>query len=265
VVWGDSEKHFPVGMECSAVEWQPMDCYALEKKHLLYPLGNTPCAIDGSRSALACCSVSEGDGDLLEKEKASVFRNLLELFGEWFVWASRLPPRLGLKHFGLKRKASCLVVGWMFKRAKVVLRRAHFRVGSKRFGSKASSKPSDPVSGSVGDSGLALLMHVGERVPVASTSMTFAGGGFASGSTLSSAPFLDLAMGLTVSFLVGLDLAILPMRSNIGVGVLVPATSALVSPAGGDPPLPSSSLWVVGVRAGNFYTTRQSDTNTTRN
>jgi len=127
MAWCDLEKHFPVGMECSAVERQPVDYYGLEK-HSLYPLGNSPCAIDGSRSALACCSVLEGDGDLSEKENASVFRNLLQLFREWFVWASKLPPRLGLKHFGLKRKASCLVVGWMFKRAKAVLRRAHFRV-----------------------------------------------------------------------------------------------------------------------------------------
>jgi hypothetical protein len=240
VAWGDSEKHFPVGMECLAVERQPVDCYASEK-HSLYPLGNTPCAIDGSRSALACCNVSEGDGDLSKKEKASIFRNLLELFGEWFVWASRLLPRLGLKHFGLKHKASCLVVGWMFKRAKAVLRRAHFRVGSRCLGSKASSKTSDPASGLIGDLGLALFTRVGEGVPAASTFMTLAGSGSASGLTVSSALVLDLVVGSKMSSTVGLDLVVLLMRSDLGIGGLVPAASVSVRLVGGDPLLSSSS------------------------
>jgi hypothetical protein len=128
-----------------------VDCYALAK-HSLYPLGNTLCVFDGSKSALACCRVTKGDGDHSEKEKASAFKKLLELFGEWIVWASRLPLSLGHKLFGLKCKVSCLVVGPIFKRAKVVLRRAWFRVGSRCFGSKASSKHSDLASGSDGES-----------------------------------------------------------------------------------------------------------------
>jgi len=185
---------------------------------------NTPCAIDGSRSALACCRDSESDGDLSEKEKASVFRNLLELFGEWIVWASKLPPRLGLKHFGLKPKASCLVVGLTFKRAEAVLRRVQSRVGSRHLGSKASSKPSNPALGSVGDLGLATFTRVG-GVPAALTVL--------------SAPVLDLAVGSTVSSTVGLDLAVSPICSDHDVGGPVPATSARST--SGDRPFSSLS------------------------
>jgi hypothetical protein len=101
------------------VERQPVDCYALEQ-HSLYPLGDTLCAFDGSRTALACCRVSEDDGDLSKMEKASVFWKFLVLFGEWIDWANRLSPSLGLKCFGLKCKVSCLAMGQMFKRAKAV-------------------------------------------------------------------------------------------------------------------------------------------------
>jgi len=65
---------------------------------------------------------------------------LLNLFGEWIDWACRLTPILGLKCFGLKHKVSRLAVGRMLKRAKVVLRRARFRVGSSSLGSKSISK-----------------------------------------------------------------------------------------------------------------------------
>jgi len=80
------------------LERQPVDCYALEK-YSLYPLGNTPCAIDGSGSALACCRVSEGDGDLSEKEKASVFRNILELFGGMDHLGKKAPAEVGPQAF----------------------------------------------------------------------------------------------------------------------------------------------------------------------
>jgi len=76
-------------------------------------------------------------------------------------------------------------------------------------------------------------------VPTASTSITFAGDGSASDSTVSSAPILDLTVGSTVSSAVGLDLIV--MRSDLGIGGPVAAASASVRPADGDPPLSSSS------------------------
>jgi hypothetical protein len=55
--------------------------------------------------------------------------------GEWIDWLRRLTLILGIRCFGLKRKA-----GGMLKRAKVVLRRARFRVGSNSLGSKSITK-----------------------------------------------------------------------------------------------------------------------------
>jgi len=60
VAWGDLEKYLSVGLEYSVVEWQLVDCYALEN-NFLYPLGNTICASNGSISASACYRVTEGD------------------------------------------------------------------------------------------------------------------------------------------------------------------------------------------------------------
>jgi hypothetical protein len=50
----------------------------------------------------------------------------------------------------------------MFKRAKAVLRRAQFWVGSRRLGSRAFFKHSDLTFGSDGDLGFATLTCVGE-------------------------------------------------------------------------------------------------------
>jgi hypothetical protein len=50
----------------------------------------------------------------------------------------------------------------MFKRAKAVLRRAQFWVGSRRLGSRAFFKHSDLTLGSDGDKGFATLTSVGE-------------------------------------------------------------------------------------------------------
>jgi hypothetical protein len=52
--------------------------------------------------------------------------------------------------------------------------------------------------------------------------MTFAGSGSASGSTVSSAPVLDLSVGSTVSSTVGLDLAVSLMCLDLGIGGLAP-------------------------------------------
>jgi hypothetical protein len=163
VAWGELEQHLLLDLECSVVQRQPVDCYALEQ-HSLCPIGNTLWASDGSRRALACCRVFEDDGDLSEKEKASVFRKFLVLFGDWIDWANRLLPSLGLKRFGLKHKVSCPAGGWMFKRAKAVFSRAQSRVGSRCLGSKASSKLSDPTPVSVGDSGFVSSTLVCEGV-----------------------------------------------------------------------------------------------------
>jgi hypothetical protein len=218
------------------VERQPVDCYALEQ-HSLYPLGNTLCASDGSRRALACCRLFEDDGDLSKKEKASVFKKFLVLFGEWIDWANRLLPSLGLKCFGLKRKVSCPAMGRMFKRAKAVFSRAQIQVGSKCLASKASSKLVDPAPRSVGDLGFVSSTLVGEGVPcfsglsavlpMALSSSSLAGGGFASGLTVvSSAPGLDLIVYAV------------PACFDLVVGESIPVASASIRPAGGgQPPL----------------------------
>jgi hypothetical protein len=40
VAWGVLEENFPMGLDCSVVVWQPVDCFAL-KKQSFFPLGNT--------------------------------------------------------------------------------------------------------------------------------------------------------------------------------------------------------------------------------
>jgi hypothetical protein len=48
VDWGVLEENFSMGLDCSAVVQQPVDCFALEKQ-LYCPLGNTLRVFDGSR------------------------------------------------------------------------------------------------------------------------------------------------------------------------------------------------------------------------
>jgi hypothetical protein len=81
------------------------------------------------------CRITEGDVDPLGQEKDGVIKKLLDLIGEWIDWAHRLTSILDLKCFGLNRKA-----GRMLKRAKVVLRRARFWVGSSSLGSTSNTK-----------------------------------------------------------------------------------------------------------------------------
>jgi hypothetical protein len=126
--WCKLEKIQPPGREMVVIQ-QAVDCSTLEKQ-MSDPLGNTLRVSDGSRYSL-----TKGDVDPSMQEKDRLIRKLLDLFGEWIVWACRITPILGLKCFGLKRKA-----GRVLKRAKVVFRRARFRVGSSRLGSKPLSK-----------------------------------------------------------------------------------------------------------------------------
>jgi hypothetical protein len=134
MAWGILEENFPMGLDCSAVVRQPVDCFALEKQSFC-PLGNILHVFDDSRCSSTSCRVTEGDVDPLAQENDGVSKKLLDLFREWIDWACMLTPILGLKCFGLKCKA-----GRMLKRAKVVLRRAQFRVESSSLGSKSITK-----------------------------------------------------------------------------------------------------------------------------
>jgi len=114
-------------------------------------------------------------------------------------------------------------MGRLFKRAMAVFSRAQIRAGSKRLGSKASSKPSDIAPGSVGDPGLVSSTFVGEGLSVvllvALYSPSLIDGGSALGSTMvSSAPGLDLVVSAV------------PACSDRFVGRTIPVASASVRP-----------------------------------
>jgi hypothetical protein len=89
-----------MGLDCSAVVCQPVDCFAL-KKQSFFPLDDALSVSDGSKCSSTSCRVTEGDVDPSAQEKYGVIRKLLDLFGEWIDWARRLMPIVGLSVLGL--------------------------------------------------------------------------------------------------------------------------------------------------------------------
>jgi hypothetical protein len=96
VAWGVLEENFSIGLNCSTVVRQPVDCFALEMQSFCLLGNNTLRVSNGSKCSSTSCKVTEGDVDPSAQEKDRLIKKVFDLFGEWIDWAHRLTPILGL-------------------------------------------------------------------------------------------------------------------------------------------------------------------------